>query len=84
MTSFENFAQRIDQWADDMAEIHRSMGWCIDTAFVDEEATKIAISQTVRRAEKDISSTIEKFHNPCNLPEIQGSRLKDLMYGTGE
>ena len=33
---------------------------------------------------KDISSTIEKFHNTCNLPEIQGSRLKDLMYGTGE
>ena len=33
---------------------------------------------------KDISSTIEKFHNTCNLPEIQGSRLKDLMYGAGE
>ncbi len=29
----------------------------------------------------DIKSTIEKFNNTYNLPEIQGSRLKDLLYG---
>ena len=29
----------------------------------------------------DIKSTIEKFNNTYNLPEIQGSRLKNLMYG---
>ncbi len=29
----------------------------------------------------DIKSTIDKFCNTYNLPEIQGSRLKDLMYG---
>lgn len=31
---------------------------------------------------KDIKLTIDKFHNTYNLPEIDGSRLKDLMYGT--
>ena len=29
----------------------------------------------------DIENTIEKFNNTYHMPEIQGSRLKDLMYG---
>ena len=29
----------------------------------------------------DIKSTIEKFNNTYNLPEIQGSRMRDLLYG---
>lgn len=29
----------------------------------------------------DIKSTIEKFENTYDLPELQGSRLKDLMFG---
>ncbi len=29
----------------------------------------------------DILETIDKFQNTYNLPEIQGSRLKDLLYG---
>ncbi len=30
----------------------------------------------------DIENTIEKFNNTYHMPEIQGSRLKDLMYGS--
>ena len=29
----------------------------------------------------DIKATIEKFENTYDLPELQGSRLKDLMFG---
>ena len=29
----------------------------------------------------DIENTIDKFNNTYHMPEIQGSRLKDLMYG---
>ncbi|MEO1262582.1 MAG: hypothetical protein AAFZ15_27495 [Bacteroidota bacterium] len=32
----------------------------------------------------DIKSTIEKFQNTYDLPELQGSRLKDLMFGVGD
>ena len=32
----------------------------------------------------DIKSTIEKFENTYDLPELQGSRLKDLMFGMGD
>jgi hypothetical protein len=32
----------------------------------------------------DIKTTIEKFTNTYNLPEIEGSKLKDLMYGLME
>jgi len=30
----------------------------------------------------DIDLTIEKFNNSYNLPELKGSKLKELMYGT--
>ncbi len=33
---------------------------------------------------EDIKSTIEKFENTYDLPELQGSRLKNLMFGVGE
>ncbi|MBR9922186.1 MAG: hypothetical protein GYB31_15210 [Bacteroidetes bacterium] len=32
----------------------------------------------------DIEQTIEKFHDTYRLPEIQGSRMKDLLYGFQE
>ncbi|MCB0643418.1 MAG: hypothetical protein KDC44_17330, partial [Phaeodactylibacter sp.] len=32
----------------------------------------------------DIKSTIEKFKNTYNLPEIQGSRMKNLLFGNFE
>ena len=31
--------------------------------------------------QRDIEGTIVKFESTYNLPEIQGSRMKDLLYG---
>lgn len=52
--------------------------------YQNEEACQAQLPHSFDDLKKDISLTIEKFQNTYNLPEIQGSRLKDLMYGVGE
>ena len=39
------------------------------------------LPQSFNELKFDIKSTIEKFNNTYNLPEIHGSRLRDLLYG---
>lgn len=39
------------------------------------------LPQTFSELKFDLKSTIEKFNNTYSLPEIQGSRLRDLLYG---
>lgn len=40
-----------------------------------------SIPQEFYSLKSDIKITIEKFHNSYNLPELRGSKLKELMYG---
>ncbi|MBI1224648.1 MAG: hypothetical protein GC192_05385 [Bacteroidetes bacterium] len=56
----------------------------IVNTYQNEAVCQAQLPLQFEELKKDISSTIEKFHNTYNLPEIQGSRLKDLMYGVGE
>ena len=56
----------------------------IVNTYQHEDACQSQLPKQFDELKKDISSTIDKFHNTYNLPEIQGSRLKDLMYGAGE
>ena len=37
-----------------------------------------------KQLKDDIRSTLDKFNSAYRLPEMQGSRLKDLMYGISE
>ncbi|MCF8244661.1 MAG: hypothetical protein K9J37_09445 [Saprospiraceae bacterium] len=52
--------------------------------YQNEDACQAQLPRQFAELKADISSTIDKFNNTYNLPEIQGSRLKDLMYGVGE
>ena len=56
----------------------------IVNTYQHEDACQAQLPSQFAELKTDISSTIEKFNNTYNLPEIQGSRLKDLMYGVGE
>lgn len=56
----------------------------IVNTYQNEDACHAQLPRQFAELKTDISSTIEKFNNTYNLPEIQGSRLKDLMYGVGE
>jgi hypothetical protein len=49
--------------------------------YENEDVCKAQLPRQFTELKFDIKSTIEKFNNTYNLPEIQGSRLKDLLYG---
>ncbi|MBI5917246.1 MAG: hypothetical protein HY842_17895 [Bacteroidetes bacterium] len=53
----------------------------IVSTYQNEDACQSQLPRQFSELKNDINSTIEKFSNTYNLPEIQGSRLKDLLYG---
>jgi len=53
----------------------------IISTYENEDACQESLPRQFTELKFDIKTTIEKFNNTYNLPEIQGSRLKDLMYG---
>jgi len=42
------------------------------------------LPDTFSRLKADIETTLEKFNHAYYLPEMQGSRLKDLLYGVDD
>lgn len=54
----------------------------IITSYAHEEQCSTQLPRQFSELKYDIKSTIEKFTNTYDLPEIQGSRLKNLLYGT--
>lgn len=54
----------------------------IVSTYENEEVCKQDLPRQFDELRKDIRQTIDKFSNTYILPEIQGSRLKDLLYGT--
>ena len=53
----------------------------IITAYAHEDDCQNQLPSQFEELKYDIKSTIEKFNNTYNLPEIQGSRMKNLLYG---
>ncbi len=56
----------------------------IISSYQSESLCQQQIPRQFSEMKEDIKSTIEKFENTYNLPELQGSRLKNLMFGVGE
>lgn len=52
--------------------------------YANETTCSGTLPDTFTQLKADIGITLEKFNSAYNLPEIQGSRLKDLLYGAGE
>ncbi|MBL7776168.1 MAG: hypothetical protein JNK89_09210, partial [Saprospiraceae bacterium] len=53
----------------------------IASSYAHEKACTDVLPESFNRLKLDIEITLDKFNNAYNLPEIQGSRLKDLLYG---
>ncbi|MBK6619687.1 MAG: hypothetical protein IPG32_01935 [Saprospirales bacterium] len=56
----------------------------ITSTYENEEVCKQELPRQFEELRLDIRLTIEKFSNTYYLPEIQGSRMKDLLYGSAE
>jgi len=52
--------------------------------YSNETACSATLPETFGQLKNDIDTTLDKFNSAYNLPEIQGSRLKDLLYGFGD
>jgi hypothetical protein len=50
-------------------------------SYANEQACSESLPEQFRQIKTDIQTTLEKFNNAYKIPEIQGSRLKDLLYG---
>ena len=53
----------------------------IASGYSHEKICSEALPESFNRLKNDIEITLEKFNSAYKLPEIQGSRLKDLLYG---
>ena len=56
----------------------------IISTYDNEALCKQDLPYQFEELQKDIRQTIDKFSNTYNLPEIQGSRMKDLLFGMVE
>jgi hypothetical protein len=56
----------------------------IISSYENENACQEKLPKQFSELKFDIKTTIEKFTNTYTLPEIEGSKLKDLMYGLME
>lgn len=56
----------------------------IISTYENEDFCKQNLPRQFDELRKDIRQTIDKFSHTYNLPEIQGSRMKDLLFGVPE
>lgn len=56
----------------------------IISTYENEDLCKQSLPRQFEELKKDIRQTIDKFSHTYNLPEIQGSRMKDLLFGVVE
>lgn len=73
ITKYSNFIQQGIQYYQKFDSIISS--------YENEATCAPSLPHQFQELKNDIKTTIEKFNNTYNLPEIQGSRLKSLLYG---
>jgi len=73
ITKYSNFIQQGIQYYQKFDSIISS--------YENEATCAPSLPHQFQELKYDIKTTIEKFNNTYNLPEIQGSRLKSLLYG---
>lgn len=56
----------------------------IVSTYENEDFCKQNLPRQFDELRRDIRQTIDKFSHTYNLPEIQGSRMKDLLFGVPE
>jgi hypothetical protein len=52
--------------------------------YENEKACAAALPAQFKQLKNDIDETLEKFNSAYKMPEVQGSKLKDMLYGTAQ
>ncbi len=78
-----HFIERYCSFVTQGNEYYKKFARIVD-GYDNEANCNGALPESFSQLKTDIGVTLEKFNSAYNLPEIQGSRLKDLLYGIGE
>jgi hypothetical protein len=65
------------------AEYYKKFAKIADS-YENEKACNAILPDQFRQLKSDIDQTLEKFNSAYRMPEVQGSKLKDMLYGTVE
>ncbi len=54
----------------------------IASSYENEKSCSSVLPDQFKQLKSDIDETLEKFNSAYKMPEVQGSKLKDMLYGT--
>lgn len=77
------FINRYSDFVNQGAEYYKKFAKIADS-YENEKTCTAILPDQFRQLKADIDQTLEKFNSAYRMPEVQGSKLKDMLYGTVE
>ena len=77
------FINRYSDFVNQGNEYYKKFAKIADS-YENEKACTAVLPDQFRQLKSDIDQTLEKFNSAYRMPEVQGSKLKDMLYGTIE
>lgn len=74
------FIERYSNFVGQGTEYYKKFSKIADS-YENETACNEAVPAQFRQLKTDIDQTLEKFNSAYRMPEVQGSKLKDMLYG---
>ena len=81
--SIDRVTQFIDKYSNFVgqgSEYHKKFAKIVDN-YENEKQCADAMPAQYKQLKADIEQTLEKFNSAYKMPEVQGSKLKDMLYG---
>jgi hypothetical protein len=77
------FINRYSDFVNQGNEYYKKFAKIADS-YENEKVCTAVLPDQFRQLKADIDQTLEKFNSAYRMPEVQGSKLKDMLYGTIE
>ncbi len=81
--SIDRITQFIDKYSAFVgqgSEYHKKFSKIVDN-YENEKTCTDSVPEQFKQLKTDIDQTLEKFNSAYKMPEVQGSKLKDMLYG---
>lgn len=75
------FIEKYGAFVSQGAEYYKKFSKIADS-YENEKACNDALPAQFKQLKTDIDQTLEKFNSAYRMPEVQGSKLKDMLYGS--
>jgi hypothetical protein len=77
------FINRYSDFVNEGNEYYKKFAKIADS-YENERTCSSILPDQFKQLKADIDQTLEKFNSAYRMPEVQGSKLKDMLYGTVE